>query len=255
MEMILDCPYCRTIRVGFSYVAHSERPTQTQMVGVGAFSYSVPLVDTLMRCRQCERCVVVVLVGPQGSIFSPSQTTSDLSTISGHPEQSGFSVESVLPKLSTIAAPEHCPDEIASDYKEALQNLRQNRAQSAGMMFRRVLEKSVQEIAAKRNLSLKGSWLSGWLKQLKGSEPLSEGMHTLATQIRMDGNEATHDDKPFDLKSARQLRLFTELFLTYVYTLPIKVAQAKQQQEAPTQPVSEEVSPMRLTNDQYKTKG
>ena len=170
MELVLDCPYCGATRVGFSHEAHSQRPTQKQMVGVAPFTQAVPLVDALMRCRQCERCVVVVLAGPRVSPLFPGQPSS-LSTIRGDPERNGFSVESVRPQLSTIAAPNYCPEEIAADYKEALQSLRQKRAQSAGMMFRRVLEQSVREIAAKRGLRLKGSRLSDWLKELKGSEP------------------------------------------------------------------------------------
>lgn len=50
-----------------------------------------------------------------------------------------------------------------------------------------------------------------------------------ANQIRFWGNNAAHEDEPFTEEDARQMGEFTELFLTYLFTLPEKLAKARDQ--------------------------
>lgn len=49
-------------------------------------------------------------------------------------------------------------------------------------------------------------------------------MKDWAHQIRIDGNDAAHDEKPFAQEEAAQLLEFVRLLLTYVFTLPAQVA-------------------------------
>ena len=52
-------------------------------------------------------------------------------------------------------------------------------------------------------------------------------MKDWAHQIRLDGNDATHEeDKVFTKEDAEQIREFTELFLIYAFTLPERVKRA-----------------------------
>jgi Domain of unknown function (DUF4145) len=62
---------------------------------------------------------------------------------------------------------------------------------------------------------------------------LTEDLRAWAHQIRLDGNNAVHDEKPFTKEEAEELLDFTELFLTYVYTLPGRLAAKKKPHDAP----------------------
>jgi hypothetical protein len=55
---------------------------------------------------------------------------------------------------------------------------------------------------------------------------LSAGLRGLAHVIRLDGNEEVHEPDLTDEAEASQLKDFTELFLTYVFTMPAAVSKA-----------------------------
>lgn len=229
MEMVLDCPYCRAQSVGFTHEADSRRPTGRTRGGGAIF-------DTLMRCRRCEEAVIVVLAAPSGGYVSGTDPleVGDFRSIEGDPAHYGYMRLGIYPRPVRLAAPAHSPPRIAADYTDALHNLQQQRPQPAGMMFRRVLEQAIGEIARAQGVTLKkGRTLKARLEALSASGLLAPEMYALADQIRDDGNEAAHGDTPFDMASAEQLRDFTELFLTYVFALPAKMARVKQPRAEP----------------------
>ena len=54
-------------------------------------------------------------------------------------------------------------------------------------------------------------------------------MKDWAHAIRLDGNEATHEeDEDFTADKAREMKDFTELFLIYAFTLPARIKASKQ---------------------------
>ncbi len=95
--------------------------------------------NTLFVCRKCQEGVAVKFKGPKES--SPGN-------YSGDPQDHEFELIAIHPKPQPIDVPEHVPDGIANDYKEAADNLRRQHFTSAGIMFRKVLEWATTEIAA-----------------------------------------------------------------------------------------------------------
>jgi Domain of unknown function (DUF4145) len=49
---------------------------------------------------------------------------------------------------------------------------------------------------------------------------LTNDLQKWAHHVRLEGNDAAHDEDPFTGPEAEELLDFTELFLTYVYSLP-----------------------------------
>ena len=45
-------------------------------------------------------------------------------------------------------------------------------------------------------------------------------MKDWAHAVRLDGNDAVHEEQPFGEDDAKQLASFTEIFLLYAFTLP-----------------------------------
>lgn len=56
---------------------------------------------------------------------------------------------------------------------------------------------------------------------------LTPDLQEWAHQVRLGGNDAAHDEEPFTKEEAEELLDFTELYLTYVYTLPGRLAERK----------------------------
>jgi len=61
---------------------------------------------------------------------------------------------------------------------------------------------------------------------------LTPAMAEWADFLRDEGNEATHEEEEeFTPEQAKQMQEFTELFLTYAFTLPGRVAAAQEKAE------------------------
>ena len=206
-EFVYDCPHCKTKSVGFdcqgSILAREEVLSSAIWV-------------TFFLCRVCKNGIVVnfedrTLKGKNPMDFS------------GDPRTGGFKVINVHPKPEALSAPKHVPDAIADYYVEALENLHCENFTSAGIMFRKVLDVSVKDLgASSRRLSLRKR-----VERLLKAGKLTTDLCDLADVIREGGNDATHEDPPYDKESANRLHEFTYLFLLYVYNLPGLVLEEK----------------------------
>lgn len=88
-------------------------------------------------------------------------------------------------------------------------------------MFRRCLE-----IALKAHSPEIEAWkLEKRIDKLAAERKITPDMQTWAHRVRLDGNDALHEEEDFTKESATELMEFTRLLLTYMYTLPEKVKQ------------------------------
>jgi len=62
------------------------------------------------------------------------------------------------------------------------------------------------------------------LEWLHKEHRITPDIRSWADHVRVEGNEALHDPEDFTQEDARPLRLFTEMFLKYVFELPGEVA-------------------------------
>lgn len=76
------------------------------------------------------------------------------------------------------------------------------------------------------NPTAKGT-LEKRIDSLPAAMGVTPAMKEWAHQIRHLGNDAAHEDDPFSKEEADSLQAFTELFLTYVFTLPGMLAARK----------------------------
>lgn len=112
-------------------------------------------------------------------------------------------------------APEHSPNNVTSFYLQGMDNLARKNYDAAGTMFHKSLD-----IALKRlNQSGKGT-LQQRIDNLPAAVAITPAMKEWAHQIRELGNDAAHEEDPFTEDEAKTLQAFTELFLTYTFTLP-----------------------------------
>ncbi len=86
----------------------------------------------------------------------------------------------------------------------------------AGMAYRSTLEVAIAKLDDDTDKNL--NWR---INSLVKKGILVKPMGNFADRIRLLGNQATHDN--IDLKSLEELRLFTQLFLQYAFTLPAMI--------------------------------
>ena len=96
---------------------------------------------------------------------------------------------------------------------------------AAGSMFRKVLDTGLKA----KFPEIKGT-LQQRIKKAADQRELTPDLAEWADQIRLDGNEAAHDEKPFSEEDAKRLQTFTNLVLIYLFTLPGMLAKARSEQ-------------------------
>ena len=87
--------------------------------------------------------------------------------------------------------------------------------ESAGMMFRKTLEIALKTIRPDDTGSLKKR-----IDSAADAGAITKDLAEWAHRIRLDGNEAAHDEEPFSSPEIQALQRFTELVLLYMFTLP-----------------------------------
>ncbi|KIJ00528.1 hypothetical protein ST27_10250 [Xanthomonas phaseoli pv. phaseoli] len=92
-------------------------------------------------------------------------------------------------------------------------------------MFRKALDLATRELDA----TLAGKTLVTRINALEAAGKLTSDLKEWAHLIRLDGNNGAHDDEELPADQIEQLRMFTELFLVYTFTLPADVRARKAQ--------------------------
>jgi hypothetical protein len=73
------------------------------------------------------------------------------------------------------------------------------------------------------------------INKMVAAGQLTPAMGDWSHEIRLEGNDAVHDDEPETEDDARAAQKFAEAFLTYVYTLPEMVRANRAKREPPTE--------------------
>ena len=213
--MVLDCPHCGSEKTGFEFSGE-------------AYVTKRHLWHHLYVCRKCWEAIVVTLANREGTQYPTDRHPKDCS---GDPVDEGYKILRVCPKRPKTDAPDHVPDEIAQDYQEAMDSLRRQNWTSAGVMFRKVLERSTMEIALDKD-DFGAMTLSQRINALADRHEITPAMKDWANLIRLEGNQAAHGDEDFSRKGAEQIQEFSELFLVYTFTMPERVRLAREEAQA-----------------------
>ena len=223
-HMVLDCPHCGSKKITFDCIADSPAEART--------SDPVQSWNAFMCCRHCHKGVVVILrdnawwASRRGTERHPSQLDDD-------PRDHDYYLWDIHPKREDSPTPEYLTESIKKDFIEAVDNLEDGKHTSAGMMFRRVLQRSTTALIDDPS-TLKSKNLKQRVDILAENGIITEAMGDWADIIRLEGNSANHDEEElgqdeFTAKDADQLHRFSELFLIYAFTLPARVKEYQEQ--------------------------
>lgn len=92
------------------------------------------------------------------------------------------------------------------------------------MTFRKVIDVSTKLL----DPSLAKKALAFRIDDLEKSGKLTADIKAWAHEIRLDGNNAAHEDDPFTREQAESLRFFVDAYLRYIYTLPKMVERSRE---------------------------
>lgn len=186
-----ECPHCRTKHIAAVYMGHF---------------YGNSGYVSFWGCPQCQHGFCT-----ESDFFTESE--------SDPLRQKTFVM---YPQPASPDAPDYTPTQIAEDFRAAKENLFEGRPKPAAIMARTVLDQVMKDVGAQ------GRSLWEKIAFLEQEHKITPDMKEWADTVRAIGNEAVHDYSPVAPKDAEQAVSFTEMLLTYLYTLPAKVKQHRQ---------------------------
>lgn len=198
-SILADCTNCGGETVGFQIYAEHVAP------GGGDW-------HALLFCGKCNSGLMVRFKRQHGPYNSPMHCPGD-PTNNGH-----FAVMERHPQPRPSRAPSHLPKIIQDYFLESADNLKRAAFTSSGFMSRKVIE-----VSTKRQLGDEAKKYGDNRKRidaLAASGAITSDLQDWAHHVRLGGNDAVHEDDPFGKDQAEDLLSFTELYLTYVYSLP-----------------------------------
>jgi len=210
-SIIADCPHCGAQKVGFAFVG--EKPISPRSIG------GQPRYLELLQCGNCEGGMVALYQrSPVAQHATPQSCSSD-------PKQFGYTVEDMYPKADRPRIPSHVPDDLGSFFFQAADNLKRRNWDASGAMSRKVVDVSSQQLLGKDTSKFRN--IKERIDELANRSIITNDLKDWAHEIRLGGNEAAHDMRPFSETEAEELVDFSELYLTYVYTLPKRLSDRK----------------------------
>jgi hypothetical protein len=196
-----DCPHCSTRSAGFIVVYNWPGPVES-------FSNSLSL------CGICNRGLILFT----HDTLSRSHANLREGNLAFPSER--FHVLEQWPE-NTITAPANVPENIGRFYLQGLENLRAERWDAAGAMFRKALDVATKQL----DVALRSLTLFKRIEALFQAGRITEAVRDWSHEIRLDGNDAVHDEEPESSEDAEAAQKFTEAFLTYTFSLPAMVAE------------------------------
>jgi hypothetical protein len=204
-QISLDCPHCHTTKAAFTGNAPVQAPPGQHQTFI-----------ILLQCEVCGEGVIAKLQAP----------TADPNIIGrwsqGQTPLGGIRLIRYWPSQIETKAPEHVPENVASVYLQGMDNRVRKNFDAAGTMFRKSLDTGLKRL----DPCGKGT-LQQRIDNLSAALGITPAMKEWAHQIRELGNDAAHEEDPFTENEAKALQAFSELFLTYTFTLPGMLAVRK----------------------------
>lgn len=193
----VTCPHCATVSVAADVVW--QRGKNGRKI-------------VLMVCGACGLPITADVRQWDGANIDMIQTVGDLGA-------SRCSIQQSWPAATASAAPAHTPVAVARRFVEGEEAYRRGSWNAAVSMYRSALD-----IATKGLDGVPKKKFYDRLIWLHENHRITPDMKDWADHVRIEGNEALHDPDDFTEEDARPLRLFTEMFLRYLFELPGEVA-------------------------------
>ena len=175
---------------------------------------------SVLVCTNCEELVIAVFDRPAGMSGPPSPTNCAID-----PRQVGFQFVGSYPVSAPTKMPAHVGDDLKRFFSQAVDGVRRQNWDASGAMSRKVVDVSTKQLLCADASKFRD--MRDRIDELGKRHQLTPDLVIWAHEVRLGGNDAVHDEDPFTQTEAEELLDFTELYMTYVYTLPGRLAERK----------------------------
>ena len=193
-QITRDCPHCGTKKVAFTSFGETKKTSSKVYI-------------TAFRCGGCSGGIIAEI--ETGVKDQPHGYNGDVESFPY------FGVHKTYPVASETKAPKHIPENLASFFLQAAKSLQSGNYDASAMMARKTLEVAVKTLDPDGTGTLYNR-IESMAKKALITPDLGDWAHI----IRDDGNTAAHEELPMGRPFAEELLSFTEIFLTYTFTLP-----------------------------------
>jgi hypothetical protein len=179
------------------------------------------------RGPNCEEAVVAFFESANNAPYnSPQNCPTD-------PVKLGWKLTNSYPKPEPSRCPSHTPSDLKEIFLEAAEAFKRGLPNASGTMSRKVLDVSTQQLCDTTfgEDAKKYTKTFGRIEALAAKHVLTPALKDWAHQLRLGGNDASHDSESFTPSEAEELLNFAELYLTYVYTLPGRLEERRKRAE------------------------
>lgn len=195
--IVKDCPHCPATRSTF------------EIKWVENFAAPVWLVTAT--CAACRKPITAQVRRKDGTSASPNGIAGAI--------EPAFVILNAWPDRKAAGAPAHTPLAVARRFLEGESAYERHSWNAAVAMYRSALDIGTKALDGVPQ----GQTFFKRLEWLHDNHRITPDMRSWADQVRIDGNDALHDPEEFTEADAKPLRLFTEMFLRYVFELPGEV--------------------------------
>ncbi|EPB6104899.1 TPA: DUF4145 domain-containing protein [Yersinia enterocolitica] len=198
----ITCPHCLKDRAVLKYLNEAH--------------LSPSRFSIIFQCQSCFKLLVAevetdVSGGPE--IFSKSQIYPI--AINNHPR---FELIDTYPSKQCFSAPKSTPERAAKFFMEAKDDFARGRYETSAINCRKVIDIATKHLQLKEEDKLVRR-----ISALREIGLITQEMADWAHIVRIDTNGAVHSDEKFTEDEVDELLKFTEVFLTYSFTLPAMV--------------------------------
>lgn len=207
--LVMKCPHCDAEQMTF----HLDAECEVDMSDKRAI---------LALCGKCRRPITGLFrwtsnVGEKRLL----QTKGDLQN------NSYLKNLGIWPKPLVIDIPQATPERVARSFFEAAQSRRAELWNAACASYRRCMELGLKDFAP----DVEAWKLEKRIDKLAADNRITSDIKDWAHELRLDGNEALHGDEDATQEITDQMHHLTYFLLTYLYTLPKQIQQARDRRE------------------------
>lgn len=212
-SVILECPHCGADKIGFAITHEAPVILKPKELGNSGRRFR-----TMMVCSHCEGAVIGLFDQRANTGHTPLHCQVD-------PRSAGWVLAEYFPKPAPSRIPGYATDELKRYFAQAADAAKRGSWDASGAMSRKVIDVSTQQLLGADSKSYRT--IQARIDALAAKHALTPELKDWAHQVRLGGNDAAHDEDPFTQPEAEELLDFVELYLTYVYTLPGRLAERK----------------------------
>jgi hypothetical protein len=209
-SLSFDCPHCGAKSAAFLLIRSAISQTQNN------------IWHAMGACGVCKEVVLFRL----WDIHLNVQTRSAIDPIAYGKESNllqRFSIIDAAPKNPTPIIPTDLPANVEAPFVEAEAALGNKLLSSAASCYRKSIERAVKFL----HPDGKGM-LNARIREMDKLKLLPEALIALLDQVRILGNFSIHEEiEDPSLEDCEAVKIFATLFLTYTFSLPAQVENAK----------------------------